>query len=60
VYPETKRINKQFDFANKIGVKYAIVVGEDEMNSGTIALKNLQEGSQKSMSVYEAILQLKN
>jgi len=60
VYPETKRINKQFDFANKIGVKYAIVVGEDEMNSGTIALKNLQEGSQKSMSVSEAILQLKN
>ncbi|PCJ66412.1 MAG: histidine--tRNA ligase [Bacteroidetes bacterium] len=58
VYPDTKRINKQFDFANKIGVKYALVCGEDEMNNGTVSLKNLEDGTQIILSLQDTIKQL--
>ena len=60
VYPESKKISKQFDFENKIGVKYVIVVGEDEMNNETISLKNLQDGSQNGMGIPEAISKLQS
>lgn len=51
VYPDQKRINKQFDFANKIGVKYAIVIGESEMETGMLTVKNLNKGEQVSLEV---------
>ncbi|MDB9882330.1 histidine--tRNA ligase, partial [Bacteroidia bacterium] len=60
VYPDIKRINKQFDFANKIGVKYAIVIGESEMNTGDLTVKNLEEGDQQSLNLQMAIDYLKN
>ena len=53
VYPDNKRINKQFDFANKIGVKNAIVIGEDEMKTGKLTLKNLEKGEQFSLDITE-------
>ena len=51
VYPDQKRINKQFDFANKIGVKFVVVVGEDEMKTGKLTVKNLEKGEQISCEV---------
>jgi len=53
VYPDKKRINKQFDFANKIGVKYAIVIGETEMETGKLTVKNLEEGEQLNLDISE-------
>lgn len=51
VYPDAKRISKQFDFANKIGVKYAVVIGETEMKTGDLTVKNLEKGEQVSLKV---------
>jgi histidyl-tRNA synthetase len=60
VFPDHKRINKQFDFANKIGVRYAIVLGENEINMGTVTIKDLQKGEQVSLSFDEALNYLKH
>ena len=60
VFPDTKRINKQFDFANKAGIKYAIVIGDNEMKTGELSLKNLVEGNQQNVSFTEAIQLLKH
>lgn len=51
VYPDQKRINKQFDFANKMEIKYAIVIGESEMENGKLTVKNLNNGEQVSLEV---------
>ena len=59
VYPDNKRINKQLDFANKTGARYAMVIGEDEMTSGELTLKDLQEGEQQKNSLEELIAYLK-
>jgi histidyl-tRNA synthetase len=51
VYPDLKRINKQLDFANKKGVNFVIVIGEKELETGELTLKNLQDGSQQTLTV---------
>lgn len=55
VYPDQKRINKQFDFANKTGAKYAVVIGDDEIESGDLSVKDLKSGSQDTLSLDKAV-----
>ena len=58
VYSENKRINKQFDYANKIGVRNVVVIGESEMESGSLTLKDLVKGEQQSLTVSKIIREL--
>ncbi|MBT8327984.1 MAG: histidine--tRNA ligase [Bacteroidia bacterium] len=60
VFPDSKRINKQFDFANKAGIKYAIVIGDNEIKTGELSLKNLLEGSQENLTLDATIEVLKH
>lgn len=39
-----KSIKAQFRESNKNGVKYAIIVGEDELSRGAVQIKNMDEG----------------
>ncbi len=45
-YPEAAKIGKQFKFANKMGMKVALVLGADELDSGQVAVKDLVNGEQ--------------
>jgi len=56
IYPDvTKKISKQFDYANKKQIPFVIVVGGDEMKSGELALKNMSTGEQRKSNVAEII-----
>ena len=46
-------------YADKIGVKYVLVIGEDEVNTNTVTLKNMIDGIQEKISVNELINKLK-
>lgn len=59
VYPDKKRINKQLDFANNKSFSHAIVIGQDEMESGILTLKDLFSGDQMKLSIEDCISQLK-
>lgn len=59
VYPDKKRINKQLDFANSKSFSHAIVIGQDEMESGILTLKDLFSGDQMKLSIEDCISQLK-
>jgi histidyl-tRNA synthetase len=43
------RLKKSFETGEKLGARYALIVGENEVNSGNFALKNLQTGEQISV-----------
>jgi histidyl-tRNA synthetase len=47
---ETFRLKKSLETASKTGARYALIVGENEVNSGQFALKNLATGEQVSIS----------
>jgi histidyl-tRNA synthetase len=46
---ENFRLKKSFEIASKLGVRYVLIVGENEIKSGAFALKNLESGEQVSV-----------
>jgi histidyl-tRNA synthetase len=46
VYPEPGKIGKQFKYASERGVRFVAILGDDEMASGNVAIKNLTSGEQ--------------
>ena len=54
IYPSQVKIQKQFDFANKKGIPFVGVCGDEEILSATISVKNMASGEQVKMSIAEA------
>jgi histidyl-tRNA synthetase len=50
LYPDAQKIKKQFDYANKIGVPYVVIIGADEVNKRTAQVKHMQTGHQEEIS----------
>src|SRR5579862_3394998 len=46
---ETFRLKKSFETASKLGARFILIVGENEVNTGAFALKNLESGEQVSV-----------
>ena len=42
------KLGKKFGYADKLGIPYAVVLGEDEQNSGMLTVKNMSSGVQQS------------
>jgi histidyl-tRNA synthetase len=48
-YPQPERLSKQFKYADRLGFKFALVIGPDEINTGKVTLKNLITGHQAEL-----------
>lgn len=59
LYPESTKMKKQMNYANAKGIPFVAMVGESEMSSMTIAIKNMATGEQSNYSVEDAINLLK-
>jgi histidyl-tRNA synthetase len=47
---ESFRLKKSFESATKVGAKYILIVGENEVKADAFALKNLATGEQVSVA----------
>lgn len=59
IYPQHAKINKQLDFGNKKRVPYVIVIGSDEVASGSLTLKNMVTGDQQKLTIDQIIANLR-
>ena len=50
IYPDATKLRKQFEYADRKGIRYLAIVGGEEMAAGTVTLKNLSTGEQRSES----------
>ncbi len=50
VYPDNAKLKKQMQYADKKAVRYVIIIGEEELNSGKVTVKNMISGEQDSIS----------
>ena len=57
LYPDNVKIGKQFQHADKRGIPFAILVGEEEMNNNLFTVKNLASGEQQKVD-YTALVAL--
>lgn len=55
VYPDISKIKKSFEFADKKGIPFVGVIGEQEINDGTVTLKNMKNGEQQVLSISDLI-----
>lgn len=55
LYPDAVKFDKQLKYANRRGVAYVIMIGEDELNEGLVSVKNFSTGEQKKMSLNELV-----
>ena len=58
LYPDAIKVGKQFAYADKRQIQYAVIVGESEMLAGKFGLKNLQTGEQATLSFEDLKVQL--
>jgi len=54
-----KKFKNQIEYADKIGAKFAAIIGETEVANHVVALKNMVSGAQESLSLDDAIKQIK-
>lgn len=55
LYPDSAKMKKQMKYANAKKIPYVVFVGEEEIQAGTLKIKDMQSGEQKQVSVQEAI-----
>ena len=55
LYPDAAKMKKQMNYANAEGVAYVALIGEDELASGNVTLKNMTTGEQRSLTPDELV-----
>ncbi|MBR4505584.1 MAG: histidine--tRNA ligase [Bacteroidales bacterium] len=58
IYPDSAKMKKQMDFANRKQVPFVAFVGESEMKDGTVTLKNMADGTQETLTIDKMIERL--
>jgi histidyl-tRNA synthetase len=53
LYPDSVKMKKQMNYANKNAIPYVALVGEEEMNANEITMKNMESGDQNKISFSE-------
>ncbi|MBO4535724.1 MAG: histidine--tRNA ligase [Bacteroidales bacterium] len=50
IYPDNTKLKKQFEYADRKGIPYLAIVGDQEVTEGTVTLKNLASGEQQRVA----------
>ncbi len=58
-YPDAAKLQKQLKFADRMRVRYAVIMGPDEAAAGQVTVKNLAERTQETMSQADAAVYLR-
>lgn len=56
IYLNDKKLKAKFKYADKLEIPYVIIIGEDEIKTQTIKLKNMTTGDEKELPIDENII----
>ena len=60
LYGEQKKFKQKMAYCDKLGVPFAVLLGEDEMAANMCSVKNMQTGQQVTLSVEDAAALIRN
>ena len=55
LYPENAKMKKQMKYADQKEIPFVVMIGEEEMNSGQLSLKNMKTGEQEKVDFNQLI-----
>ena len=50
LYPENTKMDKQFKYADKKNISFAVIIGSRELQTNECTVKNLKTGEQQTIS----------
>ena len=53
IFLNNKKLKAKFKYADKLKIPYTIIIGEDEINSNVIKLKDMESGEEKEINIDE-------
>ena len=53
-YAEDKKFKQKMAYADKLGVPFAVIIGDDEIAAGKVTCKNMATGKQETLPLAEA------
>lgn len=59
VYVEKAKMGKMFNYADKLDIPYAIVIGEEEVKEKAYSFRDMKTGDQEKLSVKDIVNRLK-
>lgn len=59
LYPKAAKMKKQMSYANAKGIPFVVIVGEEEMQTGDLSVKNMESGEQQKLSFDQLLGMLK-
>ncbi len=55
IYYGDKGMKQKMKYANRLGVLYVIIIGDDEINNSSVCLKNMMTGEQLNVSIDDVV-----
>lgn len=56
IYPEAAKLRKQFEYADKKGIKYIVLAGEEEAAANELTIKDIQKGEQTKIKISDIFI----
>ena len=56
---EDKKLKAKFKYADKLHIPYVAVIGEEEVKTNTVTLKNMETGEQRNLDIENLIEEIK-
>lgn len=53
IYPDAAKMKKQMTYANALAIPFVAIIGADELAAGTVTLKSMATGEQKTVATGE-------
>lgn len=50
IYPESGKMKKQMEYANRRAIPYVVIVGSDELGAGAATVKDMRTGEQRQVA----------
>ncbi len=60
LYPDEAKMKKQFKYADDRHIPFVLLIGEDELNTDSVNVKNMHSGHQELVNAKEVVERLRN
>lgn len=58
VYPDSVKMKKQMAYADAMRIPFVAIIGETELEAGTVTLKDMEAGTQESVAIDDLVARL--
>ena len=59
LYTEQKKFKAKMNYANNLSIPYVVFLGEDEINAGVVACKDMKTGEQTKLEPAATVYRIK-